>query len=111
MELQNKQTNRYELNDENKGQLVVITEELAETKSNKSKKPKTTEEQKTDDIAQKKLREDKEMQLFLDSKIIYRHYATLFFVFIVDQSESELGTLPFSFFSFLFVACLCVFWL
>lgn len=27
------------------------------------------------------------------NKIIYRHYATLFFVFIVDASESELGIL------------------
>ncbi|KAK4057599.1 Sigma-adaptin 3A [Microbotryomycetes sp. JL221] len=26
-------------------------------------------------------------------KVIYRHYATLYFVFIVDQSESELGIL------------------
>ncbi|KAJ1880647.1 Sigma-adaptin 3A [Coemansia sp. RSA 1722] len=29
----------------------------------------------------------------LDSRIIYRHYATLFFVFVVDASESELGIL------------------
>ncbi|XP_078328537.1 AP-3 complex subunit sigma-2-like [Crassostrea virginica] len=28
-----------------------------------------------------------------DYKIIYRHYATLFFVFCVDSSESELGIL------------------
>lgn len=28
-----------------------------------------------------------------DSKLIYRHYATLFFVFCVDSSESELGIL------------------
>lgn len=28
-----------------------------------------------------------------DSKIIYRHYATLYFVFAVDSSESELGIL------------------
>lgn len=28
-----------------------------------------------------------------DIKIIYRHYATLYFVFIVDNSESELGIL------------------
>jgi len=28
-----------------------------------------------------------------DSKIIYRHYATLFFMFVVDSSESELGIL------------------
>lgn len=28
-----------------------------------------------------------------NNKIIYRHYATLFFVFIVDASESELGIL------------------
>lgn len=28
-----------------------------------------------------------------DSKLIYRHYATLYFVFCVDSSESELGIL------------------
>jgi AP-3 complex subunit sigma len=28
-----------------------------------------------------------------DVRIIYRHYATLFFVFCVDQAESELGIL------------------
>eukprot|EP00727_Mastigamoeba_balamuthi_P008937 m51a1_g4666 Adaptor protein complex 3 (AP-3), sigma subunit (162) ;mRNA; f:103929-104789 len=28
-----------------------------------------------------------------DSKIVYRHYATLFFIFVVDSSESELGIL------------------
>lgn len=28
-----------------------------------------------------------------DSKVIYRHYATLYFVFVVDSSESELGIL------------------
>lgn len=28
-----------------------------------------------------------------DSKLIYRHYATLFFCFCVDSSESELGIL------------------
>jgi len=28
-----------------------------------------------------------------DTKIIYRHYATLYFIFIVDKSESELGIL------------------
>lgn len=28
-----------------------------------------------------------------DVKVIYRHYATLFFVFVVDEAESELGTL------------------
>ncbi|KNC95869.1 uncharacterized protein SPPG_08733 [Spizellomyces punctatus DAOM BR117] len=28
-----------------------------------------------------------------DTKIIYRHYATLYFVFVVDSSESELGIL------------------
>eukprot|EP00045_Choanoeca_perplexa_P022491 m.9711 g.9711 ORF g.9711 m.9711 type:complete len:180 (-) comp9487_c0_seq1:97-636(-) len=28
-----------------------------------------------------------------DSKIIYRHYATLYFMFCVDSSESELGIL------------------
>ncbi|POY70332.1 hypothetical protein BMF94_6612 [Rhodotorula taiwanensis] len=28
-----------------------------------------------------------------DLRVIYRHYATLYFVFVVDQSESELGIL------------------
>jgi len=28
-----------------------------------------------------------------DTKLIYRHYATLYFVFVVDSSESELGIL------------------
>eukprot|EP01094_Clydonella_sp_ATCC50884_P008864 TRINITY_DN18404_c0_g1_i1.p2 TRINITY_DN18404_c0_g1~~TRINITY_DN18404_c0_g1_i1.p2 ORF type:complete len:166 (-),score=68.94 TRINITY_DN18404_c0_g1_i1:56-553(-) len=28
-----------------------------------------------------------------DTKLIYRHYATLYFIFCVDQSESELGIL------------------
>lgn len=28
-----------------------------------------------------------------DIRVIYRHYATLYFVFIVDQNESELGIL------------------
>jgi AP-3 complex subunit sigma len=28
-----------------------------------------------------------------DTKLIYRHYATLYFVFCVDSSESELGIL------------------
>lgn len=28
-----------------------------------------------------------------DVRIIYRHYATLFFVFVVDEAESELGIL------------------
>ena len=28
-----------------------------------------------------------------DFKLIYRHYATLYFVFCVDSSESELGIL------------------
>ena len=28
-----------------------------------------------------------------NSKLIYRHYATLYFIFIVDGSESELGIL------------------
>jgi AP-3 complex subunit sigma len=28
-----------------------------------------------------------------DAKLIYRHYATLYFVFCVDSSESELGIL------------------
>lgn len=28
-----------------------------------------------------------------NSRVIYRHYATLFFVFVVDESESQLGIL------------------
>ncbi|CAG8455260.1 13891_t:CDS:2 [Ambispora leptoticha] len=28
-----------------------------------------------------------------DTRIIYRHYATLYFVFVVDEAESELGIL------------------
>jgi len=28
-----------------------------------------------------------------DAKLIYRHYATLYFIFCVDSSESELGIL------------------
>jgi AP-3 complex subunit sigma len=28
-----------------------------------------------------------------DTKLVYRHYATLYFVFVVDESESELGIL------------------
>jgi AP-3 complex subunit sigma len=28
-----------------------------------------------------------------DARLIYRHYATLFFIFVVDQTESELGIL------------------
>jgi hypothetical protein len=28
-----------------------------------------------------------------DTKYVYRHYATLFFIFAVDESESELGIL------------------
>lgn len=30
---------------------------------------------------------------YSDLKIIYRHYATLYFVFVVDEQESELGIL------------------
>lgn len=28
-----------------------------------------------------------------DVRVIYRHYATLYFVFVVDEAESELGIL------------------
>lgn len=28
-----------------------------------------------------------------DTRVIYRHYATLYFVFVVDGAESELGIL------------------
>eukprot|EP00906_Rhabdomonas_costata_P025719 RCo036737 len=31
--------------------------------------------------------------LWKDGKLIYRHYATLYFIFVVDSSESELGIL------------------
>ena len=41
----------------------------------------------------KKIKADRELAEFFDSKLIYRHYATLFFIFLVDQSESELGIL------------------
>ncbi|ODV95130.1 hypothetical protein PACTADRAFT_75658 [Pachysolen tannophilus NRRL Y-2460] len=34
-----------------------------------------------------------EDEKYSDLKIIYRHYATLFFVFVVDEQESELGIL------------------
>ncbi|ODV87904.1 hypothetical protein CANARDRAFT_26088 [[Candida] arabinofermentans NRRL YB-2248] len=33
------------------------------------------------------------LENYPDIKVIYRHYATLYFVFIVDQQESELGIL------------------
>ena len=36
---------------------------------------------------------DVELIKFCDSKLIYRRYATLLFIFIVDASESELGIL------------------
>lgn len=32
-------------------------------------------------------------EISADCKLIYRHYATLYFVFCVDSSESELGIL------------------
>lgn len=41
-----------------------------------------------------------------DYKLIYRHYATLYFVFCVDSSESELGILDLiqvSFYNLLFM--------
>mmetsp|Transcript_15736 Transcript_15736/g.24119 ORF Transcript_15736/g.24119 Transcript_15736/m.24119 type:complete len:207 (-) Transcript_15736:1827-2447(-) len=41
----------------------------------------------------RKIKADRELAEFFDSKLIYRHYATLFFIFLVDQSESELGIL------------------
>ena len=43
----------------------------------------------------KALKEDKILLEFFDSKLIYRHYATLFFIFVVDSSESELGNISF----------------
>merc|ERR1712244_202135 len=46
-----------------------------------------------DETMVKKLKADRELAEFFDSKLIYRHYATLFFIFLVDQSESELGIL------------------
>ena len=42
-----------------------------------------------------------------DTKLIYRHYATLYFVFAVDSSESELGILDLIQVG---VDCLCVAW-
>ncbi|GAA5864998.1 hypothetical protein JCM1840_005702 [Sporobolomyces johnsonii] len=36
---------------------------------------------------------EKEDHLDEDLRVIYRHYATLYFAFVVDQSESELGIL------------------
>lgn len=47
----------------------------------------------TNDLVSKQLASDRELASFFDSKVIYRHYATLFFVFLVDGSESELGIL------------------
>ncbi|XP_030582169.1 AP-3 complex subunit sigma-2-like [Archocentrus centrarchus] len=41
-----------------------------------------------------------------DYKLIYRHYATLYFVFCVDSSESELGILD-----LIQVSCCFVEWL
>ena len=49
--------------------------------------------QEKDEIMVKKIKADIELAEFFDSKLIYRHYATLFFIFLVDQSESELGIL------------------
>eukprot|EP00483_Globobulimina_turgida_P010471 UN10492 len=55
-----------------------------------------TDDSKTkekDEIIVRKIKADRELAEFFDSKLIYRHYATLFFIFLVDQSESELGIL------------------
>lgn len=41
-----------------------------------------------------------------DYKLIYRHYATLYFVFCVDSSESELGILDLIQVSFDFILLL-----
>ena len=46
-----------------------------------------------EDVVITQLKKDRELAEFFDSKLIYRHYATLFFIFLVDQSESELGIL------------------
>merc|ERR1719510_2388324 len=46
-----------------------------------------------EDVVITQLKKDRELEEFFDSKLIYRHYATLFFIFLVDQSESELGIL------------------
>ncbi|ETO35131.1 hypothetical protein RFI_01941 [Reticulomyxa filosa] len=54
---------------------------------------KNSDEDKIDpkkDAQIQKIKEEKELAEFFDSKLIYRHYATLFFIFLVDQSESEL---------------------
>eukprot|EP01084_Bolivina_argentea_P066421 121067_1 len=48
---------------------------------------------KDKDVINSKIKADRELAEFFDSKLIYRHYATLFFIFLVDQSESELGIL------------------
>lgn len=40
---------------------------------------------------ERKGQEVKEMED--DTRVIYRHYATLYFVFVVDGAESELGIL------------------
>ena len=52
-----------------------------------------TKREDEDETMVKKLKADRELAEFFDSKLIYRHYATLFFIFLVDQSESELGIL------------------
>lgn len=41
-----------------------------------------------------------------DNKLIYRHYATLYFVFCVDSSESELGILDLIQVSVVGIACI-----
>lgn len=41
-------------------------------------------------------------------KLIYRHYATLYFVFAVDQQESDLGILDLIQGTLLACVCVCV---
>ena len=81
---------------------AALMDTESESKKEESKKDETV----------KQLKEDKILLEFFDSKLIYRHYATLFFIFVVDSSESELGKLTFFGFSififyflFIFIAC------
>eukprot|EP00484_Ammonia_sp_Unknown_P028428 CAMPEP_0197033342 /NCGR_PEP_ID=MMETSP1384-20130603/11781_1 /TAXON_ID=29189 /ORGANISM="Ammonia sp." /LENGTH=206 /DNA_ID=CAMNT_0042463139 /DNA_START=7 /DNA_END=627 /DNA_ORIENTATION=+ len=64
---------------------IEIKQSVIDTDDNKA-----TEK---DETMVKKMKADRELAEFFDSKLIYRHYATLFFIFLVDQSESELGIL------------------
>lgn len=63
---------------------VQVTTSIIDSDDKKSSK---------EDVVITQLKKDRELEEFFDSKLIYRHYATLFFIFLVDQSESELGIL------------------